>query len=120
MLGLTVNVPALVAVPPAVVTPIFPVDASAGTFALICVAVLDVTVAGVPLNVTDVAFARFVPLIVTFAPTMPFAGVKLVTRGRRHDDRPHVACRGVVRAVGIRNVGGDAGRVAERSPRTSA
>jgi len=42
MLGLTVNVPVLVAVPPGVVTPIFPVVALAGTVAVILVAVLTV------------------------------------------------------------------------------
>ena len=49
--------------------------------ALIWVAVLEVTFAGVPLNVTDVALARFVPLIVTLTPAIPLAGVKPVIVG---------------------------------------
>jgi hypothetical protein len=46
-------------------------------------AVDDVTVkvAGVPLNETDVAAVKLVPLMVTLVPTGPLAGVKPVTVG---------------------------------------
>ena len=37
--------------------------------------------AAVPLNLTAVAPVKFVPLIVTLAPTAPLAGVKLVIVG---------------------------------------
>ena len=39
----------------------------------------------VPLNVTAVAPVKFVPLIVTLAPTAPLAGVKLVIVGALAD-----------------------------------
>ena len=38
-------------------------------------------VATVPLNATDVAPVKFVPLIVTLAPDSPLVGVKLVIAG---------------------------------------
>ena len=70
--GATVKVPALVAVPAGVVTWIRPVVALAGTAAMIRVPVFtEMLVAGVPLNVTDVAPARLVPLMVTLTPTAP-------------------------------------------------
>jgi hypothetical protein len=82
MLGLTVNVPTLVAVPAGVVTAIFPVVAVVGTVAVILIAELTVkVVAGTPLKVTEVEPARFVPLIVTMLPTAPLVGVKLVIEG---------------------------------------
>jgi hypothetical protein len=70
-----------VAVPPGVVTVFFPVVALAGTLVVICVLVLTVNVAAVPLSLTDVVPVRFVPLIVTLVPTAPLAGVKLVIVG---------------------------------------
>jgi hypothetical protein len=70
-----------VAVPPGVVTVIFPVVALAGTVAVILTSVLTVNEAAVPLNFTDVVPVRFVPLIVTLVPTAPLAGVKLVIVG---------------------------------------
>src|SRR2546430_4930276 len=75
----TVKLLALVAVPPDVVTLNGPVVAPAGTVAWI--AVVDVTVkvgAFVPLKLTAVTPAKFVPLMVTLAPTVPLAGVKPV------------------------------------------
>jgi hypothetical protein len=81
--GLTVTVKllGLVAVPPGVVTLSDPVVAPAGTVARI--AVLDVTVnpAAVPLNLTDDAPVKFVPLMVTLVPVGPLAGVKLAIVG---------------------------------------
>src|SRR5207247_652506 len=78
----TVKVLALVAVPPDVVTLSGPVVAPAGTVAWITV--VDVTVkvvALVPLNRTAVTPVKFVPLMVTFAPTGPLVGEKLVMVG---------------------------------------
>jgi hypothetical protein len=77
----TVKFVALVAVPPAVVTVIFPVVAPDGTVVTICVAVFDVIVAVVPLNFTDVAPVRFVPVMVTDVPTGPEFGLNDVMVG---------------------------------------
>ena len=66
IVGLTVKLPALVAVPAGVVTAIFPVVAPAGTVAVILIGVLTVNgVAAVPLNVTADAPVKLAPLIVT-------------------------------------------------------
>ena len=79
--GITVKLLALVAVPPGVVTPSSPVVAPTGTDVWIAVAELTVKAALAPLNVTDVAPLKFVPLIVTLAPTGPLVGVKLAIVG---------------------------------------
>jgi len=71
----------LVAVPPDVVTEIGPVVAPEGTVATICDEPSLAIVALVPLNVTDVAFDRFEPLMVTLVPTGPLVGVKLLIMG---------------------------------------
>src|SRR5205809_6121807 len=76
--GMTVKVVLLAPVPPDVVTLSGPVVAPAGTVAWITV--VDVTVKVVvlvPLNLTAVTPVKFVPLMVTFAPTGPLAGEKL-------------------------------------------
>jgi hypothetical protein len=78
---LTVKFVALVAVPLAVVTVILPVVAPDGTVVTICVAVFDVIVAVVPLNFTEVAPVRFVPVMVTEVPTGPEVGVNEVIVG---------------------------------------
>jgi hypothetical protein len=70
----TVKFVALIAVPLAVFTVIGPVVAPVGTLATICVAVFDVIVAITPLNFTQVAPVRLVPLIVTEVPTGPLDG----------------------------------------------
>src|SRR5437667_8805634 len=67
----TVNEPALVAVPPGVVTLSDPEVAPAGTVAWIAVAEVTVKVALVPLNATALAPVKLVPLIVTLVPTVP-------------------------------------------------
>ena len=77
----TVKSVALVAVPESVVTLIGPVVAPDGTLAVICVSETVVSVAGVPLKVTDEALARCSPVIVTLVPTAPALGVKLVIVG---------------------------------------
>jgi hypothetical protein len=74
---MTVKLPALFAVPAEVVTLIKPLVAPAGTVAVIAVAEFNVKVALVPLNRTAEAPVKFVPLIVTLAPTGPLVGVKL-------------------------------------------
>ncbi len=79
--GRTVKFVRLVPVPAAVVTLTLPVVAAAGTTATICIAVLDVTVATVPLNLTDVALPRSVPVIVTEVPTRPEVGLNDVMPG---------------------------------------
>jgi hypothetical protein len=67
----------LVAVPPGVVTAIGPVLAPLGTVAVIFPAEFTVNVVAlVPLNLTALAFLKFVPVIVTDAPTLPLRGEK--------------------------------------------
>jgi len=78
---ITVKLPVLLAVPAEVVTLIGPVAAPAGTVAVIAVAELTVKLALVPLNSTDVAPVKFVPLIVTLVPAGPLLGVKLAIVG---------------------------------------
>jgi len=72
--GVTLNLTGLVAVPAAVVTVIKPVVAPAGTATRICVSVLTVGAAAIPLKLTNVAFARPLPEIVTVVPVGPMAG----------------------------------------------
>lgn len=67
---------ALVAVPPAVVTAIVPVEAPVGTVAVILVALTtEYVVAAIPLNLTAVAPVKFVPVMVTVAPIVELLGV---------------------------------------------
>ena len=73
----TVNVVALMAVPPGVVTAIFAVTAPVGTVAVIFVSETTVNVATTVPNFTAVAAFKAVPLIVTSVPTGPLGGVKL-------------------------------------------
>jgi hypothetical protein len=63
-----------------------PVVAPVGTVAVICVLLLTVNVAFVPLNLTLVAPVKFVPAIVTEVPTGPFVGFE---RGDRRSARRH-------------------------------
>jgi hypothetical protein len=80
--GGTVNLALLVAVPPGVVTAIFPLFAPGPTTATTWVSDTGVTLAALaPLKVTPVAPVRFVPVIVTLVPTPPAVGVKLETVG---------------------------------------
>jgi hypothetical protein len=79
--GVTLNLWELQSVPPGVVTQIFPVVAVLGTVAVIFVDEFSVNVAETPLNVTLVAPAKFVPVIVTDAPTGPLVGEKEETVG---------------------------------------
>jgi len=80
--AVTVKLLALEAVPPGVVTMIFPVMAPVGTTAVIWVAELTVKfVAEVFLNVTSVAPVRFVPVMTTDVPTGPLIGTNEVIVG---------------------------------------
>ena len=82
MLAETVNVPELVAVPPAVVILILPVTAPLGTIAVTLVSEFTVkVVAFTPPKVTFVVCLRLTPVIVTEAPTAPLVGEKLVICG---------------------------------------
>ena len=72
----TLNELELVAVPPAVVTEIAPLEEQFGTVALICVELTTLNDADCPLNLTAVAPVKFVPVIVTLVPTPPEAGEK--------------------------------------------
>jgi hypothetical protein len=79
----TVKLIPLLATPPTVTTT-FPVVAPVGTRATILVAVQLVGVVAVPLNVTVLApwvAPKFVPAMVTVAPTKPEVGFRLVTLG---------------------------------------
>jgi hypothetical protein len=83
MLGNTVNVTPLLFTPLAKTTTL-PVVAPVGTVVFIDVAVQLVTVAAVPLNFTvpvPCVEPKFVPVIVTAAPTAPEVGDKLVMLG---------------------------------------
>src|SRR5438876_729432 len=80
--GITVKLLVLVAVPPGVVTLMGPLVAPLGTVAAIEVdEVTEKLTALVPLNVTDVAPVKAVPLSVTLLPTGPPVGVKLAIVG---------------------------------------
>jgi len=71
----------LLATPPAVIT-IFPVVAPVGTGTTMFVALQPIGVAVVPLNVTvPIEVPKFVPVIVTEAPTGPDVGLRLVMLG---------------------------------------
>jgi hypothetical protein len=78
----TVKLVELEAVPPGVVTWISPVVALLGTVAVISVEEFTVkVVAETPLNLTDVAPVKLLPVIDTIVPTGPEVGVKLVIVG---------------------------------------
>jgi hypothetical protein len=80
----TVKFVADVPVTPPTATVITPVVAPVGTVVVIEVAVDAVTIAVVPLNCTVLLAAvvlKFVPVMVTVAPTAPVAGAKLVIVG---------------------------------------
>src|SRR5436190_1140651 len=77
----TVKIDALVPVPPGVVTAIGPDVAPLGTVTVICVSEFTLKTAPVPLNVTEEAPVKFVPVMVTLLPTGPLVGLKLVTVG---------------------------------------
>jgi hypothetical protein len=69
------------AVPVPVLTDILPEVAPLGTVAAICVGLLTVNVAAIPLNATPVAPFRFDPVIVTAVETGPEVGAKLEIAG---------------------------------------
>lgn len=71
----------LKAVPPAVVTATTPEVPPAGTVAVIEVEVLDTMVIGTPASATPVAPVKPVPVMVTFVPTAPLAGLNNVITG---------------------------------------
>ena len=77
----TVNELALVPVPPAVTTEIVPEVALLGTAVRMEVALNTVYFAETPLNFTDVAPAKFVPVNVTASPTAPELTERAVTVG---------------------------------------
>ena len=75
------KVPALVAVPPGVVTLHLPVAPPLGTVVLIDVAELTVNVAATEPSLTAVAPVRLVPVSVMFVPAAPLVGAKEETDG---------------------------------------
>ena len=80
--GVTLNIVALLALPPGVVTAIFPVLAPVGAVAVAFVAELTVKVgAFTPPKVTFVAPVKPDPVIVTCVPTGPLVGMKLLITG---------------------------------------
>jgi len=79
--AVTVTLAALVAVPSSVVTVMGPVVAPAGTVVVTVPELLTVNVATLPPNETALAPVKFVPVIVTPAPTGPRVGVKEVMAG---------------------------------------
>ncbi len=72
----TVKFVAETAVPPGVVTEIFPEVAPAGTLVTMLVPLLTAKVEDTPLNFTEVAPVKFVPVRLTVIPTAPLAGAK--------------------------------------------
>jgi hypothetical protein len=81
MPGVTVNVFVVDAVPPGPVTATGPVEAPAGTVAVILDAESTVNSLAAVLNVTPVAPANPEPVIVTSAPIVPEAGLNELTTG---------------------------------------
>jgi hypothetical protein len=82
--GITVKVAALLIVTPLVVTEIFPVEAPTGTCVVMLVGDDAETVVVTPLNLTTFSIGvapKFVPVIITSAPTAPLVGLKLVIVG---------------------------------------
>jgi len=82
--GVTVKLPLLVAVLLLTVTEIVPLVAPVGAATTSCVAVAELTVAVVPLNLTvllELVVLKFVPWIVTDVPTGPLVGVNEVIVG---------------------------------------
>jgi hypothetical protein len=79
--GSTVKFVALEMVIPLVVIEIGPVTAPTGTVVVMLVAFELVTTAAVPLKVTTGVPVKFVPDMVTVAPTAPLVGLKLVMVG---------------------------------------
>ena len=82
--GITMKLVALVTVTPLVVTDIFPVDAPAGTLAVILVVVTSVIfVEDTPLNLTTLTelVLKSVPVMVTNAPTALLPGLNPVIVG---------------------------------------
>jgi hypothetical protein len=82
--GITVKSEELVTVIPFNVNEIFPVAAPDGTVVVMFVDVEPVTVVGIPLNMTTLfagVVLKFVPVIITLAPTAPLVGVKVVIVG---------------------------------------
>jgi len=84
------KLPELVIVTPLVVTETGPVEVPAGTVTVMDVAVEAVTVAATPLKDTALfvgVILKFVPLIVTVAPTAPDEGLRLVMVGRGNTEK---------------------------------
>lgn len=79
--GNTVKLDELFTVTPLAVTVISPVVAPAGTVVVMEVAVEAVTVALVPFMVTAGDAPKLVPVMITFAPTAPLAGLNPVMVG---------------------------------------
>jgi hypothetical protein len=79
--AVTVNDAGLAAVPDGVVREIGPVVAPAGTVAVIWLSEFTVNVAAAPLNVTEVAPVKPLPLMVTEDPGQPELGVNEETVG---------------------------------------
>ena len=77
----TVKLALLVAVPPGVVRLIGPLEAPAGTVAVIWLSLLTEKAAVVPLNFTAVAPLRLLPLRVTLVPAGPLVGANDVSVG---------------------------------------
>jgi hypothetical protein len=94
----TVNIPVLVTVTPLSVTEIGPVEAPGGTVTVRVVAEAPVTGALIPLNSTTLLLGvvlKFVPVIVTDAPTAPVVGLNpvIVCKGRTVNIEPLVSVK---------------------------
>ena len=78
---ITIKLSAVVTTPPGVFTVIFPVEAVAGTVAVIWVSEFTVKLADVAPKLTLVAPVKVIPVIVTVVPAGPVLGVKLLICG---------------------------------------
>src|SRR6266849_1147554 len=84
VIGMTIKLVALCAVPPVVVTIMVPVVAVGGTVAMSVVLVAEITEAETPANLTWLLAgtgSKFCPVTVTFVPALPDVGVKLLIVG---------------------------------------
>src|SRR6266851_3998254 len=76
MAGVTLKLVELVAVPPGAVIAMGPVLAPLGTVVFTVVSLTTLKVADVPLNLTEVAPVKPLPVMVTAVPTTPEVGEK--------------------------------------------
>ena len=119
LLGMTVNMPVLVAVPPGVVTVMRPLLAPAGTMKVRVVAFTTVKpLIANSLRNKAVAPVKSVPVTVTVVPAAPEVGVKLVMVGTAFTPRSSSAALGAAVAAVLSKAWAEV--LATSSPNTAA